>query len=129
MSSKVVAATPRSWIRAAASSTIRARVRSPLGVSLRRALVSLSMRPMLAAFEFDSPVRLCQSGFCNPFLQEGARQPMTDLKDRTALVTGSTSGIGKATALALAACGARVLVVGRNERRARDVVAEIEGGG
>jgi NAD(P)-dependent dehydrogenase (short-subunit alcohol dehydrogenase family) len=54
---------------------------------------------------------------------------MTDLKDRTALVTGSTSGIGKATALALAARGARVLVVGRNERRARDVVAEIEGGG
>ncbi len=54
---------------------------------------------------------------------------MTDLKDRTALVTGSTSGIGRATAIALAARGARVLVVGRNERRARDVVAEIEGGG
>ena len=54
---------------------------------------------------------------------------MTDLKDRTALVTGSTSGIGKATATALAARGARVLVVGRNEQRAKDVVAEIEGGG
>jgi NAD(P)-dependent dehydrogenase (short-subunit alcohol dehydrogenase family) len=54
---------------------------------------------------------------------------MTDLKDRTALVTGSTSGIGRATALALAARGARVLVVGRNEQRAKDVVAEIEGGG
>ena len=54
---------------------------------------------------------------------------MTGLKDRTALVTGSTSGIGKATAIALAARGARVLVVGRNEQRARDVVAEIEGGG
>ena len=54
---------------------------------------------------------------------------MTDLKDRTALVTGSTSGIGKATAIALADRGARVLVVGRNEQRARDVVAEIEGGG
>jgi NAD(P)-dependent dehydrogenase (short-subunit alcohol dehydrogenase family) len=54
---------------------------------------------------------------------------MTDLKDRTALVTGSTSGIGKATAIALADRGARVLVVGRNERRARDVVAEIEGDG
>jgi NAD(P)-dependent dehydrogenase (short-subunit alcohol dehydrogenase family) len=54
---------------------------------------------------------------------------MTDLKGKTALVTGSTSGIGRATALALAARGARVLVVGRNERRARDVAAEIEGGG
>jgi NAD(P)-dependent dehydrogenase (short-subunit alcohol dehydrogenase family) len=54
---------------------------------------------------------------------------MTDLKGKTALATGSTSGIGRATAVALAARGARVLVVGRNERRARDVVTEIEGGG
>jgi NAD(P)-dependent dehydrogenase (short-subunit alcohol dehydrogenase family) len=54
---------------------------------------------------------------------------MTDLKGRTALVTGSTSGIGRATAVALAARGARVLVVGRNEQRAKDVVAEIESNG
>ena len=54
---------------------------------------------------------------------------MTDLKGKTALVTGSTSGIGQATAIALAARGAHVLVVGRNEQRAKDVVAEIEGSG
>src|SRR5271154_1823038 len=54
---------------------------------------------------------------------------MTDLKGKTALVTGSTSGIGKATAIALAARGAHVLVVGSNELRAKDVVAEIEGSG
>jgi NAD(P)-dependent dehydrogenase (short-subunit alcohol dehydrogenase family) len=54
---------------------------------------------------------------------------VTDLKGKTALVTGSTSGIGKATAIALAARGAHVLVVGRDEQRARDVVAEIEGSG
>jgi NAD(P)-dependent dehydrogenase (short-subunit alcohol dehydrogenase family) len=54
---------------------------------------------------------------------------MTDLEGKTALVTGSTSGIGKATAIALAARGAHVLVVGRNEQRAKDVVAEIEGSG
>ena len=54
---------------------------------------------------------------------------MTDLKGRTALVTGSTSGIGQAAALALAARGAHVLVVGRDEQRAKDVVAEIEGSG
>src|SRR5689334_2345901 len=51
---------------------------------------------------------------------------MTDLRGKTALVTGSTSGIGRATAIALAA---RVLVVGRDEQRAKDVVAEIEGSG
>ncbi len=54
---------------------------------------------------------------------------MTDLSGKTALVTGSTSGIGKATATALAARGAQVLIVGRNEQRAKDVVAEIEGSG
>ncbi len=54
---------------------------------------------------------------------------MTDLRGRTALVTGSTSGIGEATAIALAARGAHVLVVGRNEQRAKDVVAEIESEG
>ena len=54
---------------------------------------------------------------------------MTDLKGKTALVTGSTSGIGKATAIALAARGAHVLVVGRNEQRAQEVVAEIEESG
>src|SRR5271156_6478417 len=54
---------------------------------------------------------------------------MTDLAGKTALVTGSTSGIGRATAIALAARGAHVLVVGRNEQRAKDVVAEIEGSG
>ena len=54
---------------------------------------------------------------------------MTDLKGKTALVTGSTSGIGRATAVALAARGAHVLVVGRDEQRAKDVVAEIEGSG
>ena len=54
---------------------------------------------------------------------------MTDLSGKTALVTGSTSGIGKATATALAARGAHVLIVGRNEQRAKDVVAEIEGNG
>src|SRR6201981_3922551 len=54
---------------------------------------------------------------------------MTDLKGKTALVTGSTSGIGRATAIARPARGAHVLVVGRNEQRAKDVVAEIDGSG
>lgn len=54
---------------------------------------------------------------------------MRDLKGKSALVTGATSGIGRATAVALAARGAHVLMVGRNELRTKDVVAEIDAGG
>jgi NAD(P)-dependent dehydrogenase (short-subunit alcohol dehydrogenase family) len=40
---------------------------------------------------------------------------MTSLADKTALITGASRGMGRATALALAAAGARVIVhFGRN---------------
>lgn len=52
----------------------------------------------------------------------------TDLTGRTALVTGSTRGIGRAVAKALSECGARVAVVGRNRERAAAVAAEIGNG-
>ena len=40
-----------------------------------------------------------------------------DLKNKNALVCGSTQGIGKATAIALAQAGANVTLVARNESR------------
>ncbi len=43
------------------------------------------------------------------------------LDNRIALVTGSTSGIGEATARRLAACGARVMLTGRNEQKLREL--------
>src|SRR5258708_4889104 len=46
-----------------------------------------------------------------------------------ALVTGSTSGIGRATALAFAAQGAAVVVTGRDAERGAAVVKEITNGG
>jgi len=53
----------------------------------------------------------------------------TNLTGRTALVTGSTSGLGKAIAVQLATAGAHVIVHGRNAERGAAVVGEIEAAG
>jgi NAD(P)-dependent dehydrogenase (short-subunit alcohol dehydrogenase family) len=51
---------------------------------------------------------------------------MTTLQNKTALVTGASRGIGRATALALAEAGAQVLVhYGRSAQEAESLVAAI----
>ena len=45
------------------------------------------------------------------------------LSGRTALVTGASAGIGRATAIALARAGADVILTGRNAARLEDVAA------
>ena len=49
----------------------------------------------------------------------------TDLAGRTALVTGAGRGLGRAIAVALAAAGARVVLVGRTEAALRDTAGQI----
>lgn len=48
------------------------------------------------------------------------------LEDKVAIVTGGTSGIGKASALILADNGAKVVVAGRNRERGMAVVNEVK---
>lgn len=53
---------------------------------------------------------------------------MSELKGMTAVVTGGTDGIGAATALALCARGARVVIIGRSPDKAAAVIGRSDTG-
>lgn len=48
-----------------------------------------------------------------------------DLKNKVALVSGSTQGIGKAAAEALASCGAKVVLLARNKEKLEQIASEL----
>jgi len=54
---------------------------------------------------------------------------MTQLNGKRALVCGSTQGIGRATAEALAGAGARITLLARNPERLAEVAASLPGSG
>ena len=51
------------------------------------------------------------------------------LKDKVALITGGSSGIGRATAVAMAREGAKIALTARRAERCQEAVEEIEGMG
>src|SRR5277367_257837 len=54
---------------------------------------------------------------------------MFSLKDKVALITGASQGIGRDTALALSQAGAKVAVAARNEEKLIALVEEIKSTG
>src|SRR3954451_14501037 len=58
-----------------------------------------------------------------------AKRLAVDLAGRTALVTGASRGIGKAIAIALGRCGAKVACVARDTGKLAETVGVITGAG
>lgn len=57
------------------------------------------------------------------------KENMMTLESKIALVTGGTSGIGRATAIALAAAGAKVVFCGRRNREGEETATLIRDAG
>lgn len=66
--------------------------------------------------------------FTLPTFCSMARIDSRTLADQTVIVTGSTSGIGRSTATALAGAGARVILAVRNVEKGHAVAATLSGG-
>lgn len=86
------------------------------GAALLASLTPRAGHTLLFTAQGDAPTSSPSGGGALPKPLEG----------KTALVTGSTDGLGKAVAMKLAAMGATVLVHGRNEARGHALVEAIK---
>ena len=80
---------------------------------------------------FGSPFALSKGmdAYTSTVRTKGRRESHMAANSSTALITGGTSGIGRATANKLAQLGIHVLVVGRNVERGEKTVVEIRAAG
>jgi len=69
--------------------------------------------------------RMLIAALCAWFAQGAVAADTIDMQGKTALVTGSTSGLGEVVAKRLGAMGATVIVHGLNEQRGAEIAAEI----
>jgi 3-oxoacyl-[acyl-carrier protein] reductase len=87
----------------------------------------------LSRFTFSairSELARIRASLLNSRSSDSRGEKLTTLQGKTALVTGASRGIGRATAAALAAAGARVLVhYGRSAQDAESLVAAIQSKG
>ncbi|HIC15329.1 MAG TPA: SDR family NAD(P)-dependent oxidoreductase, partial [Gemmatimonadetes bacterium] len=73
---------------------------------------------------------MLSSAFLTSTAQASAQAPVRPTSDQqVALVTGSTSGLGREVALRLGTMGWHVIVHGRNQERGMQVVDEINSQG
>ena len=54
-------------------------------------------------------------------------KPLVNLSERKIIVTGASSGIGKAVAIMLSELDAQVILIGRSEQRLKAVLEQMEG--
>lgn len=57
------------------------------------------------------------------------RNYMQEMKDKVAVITGATSGIGREVALLFASCGIKIVAAGRDERAGQELIQEIKANG
>src|SRR6266550_4021693 len=64
-----------------------------------------------------------------PTTSPARAQDATELDGKVVIITGGTTGIGRATAKLIAAQGAKVFIFGRHDKELHDALDEIRAGG